>query len=357
MAAIDLAKQVGTTKGDLYVYNGSTLVRLPVGSDDEVLTADSAQAAGVKWASPSGGGSSSSPIDVQDRPIANEVIEKTTVGASTTVTLASITGSGIVQSIWMAIRNDSGTPVALVYDGVVEIYVDGEASPSITSDFGTMALNAFATHAFGTFGCEHIYTESSNSGTTDRLGFTFRYPIPYSTSLEVKLRNPTTSTGVAFIQVAYDDTASSTMRLKSSGVTYLNKVTLASGDTRDLIDITGAGWLAHLAIVGKGASNRSWMERNIEAYVDGEATASYTSTGLEDWFHGSFYYHDRNTFGNPWMMVGANENTGYRVTQAIDLLKLYGGLRYSTGLRLHLATEANCTTSADLAWLALYYEE
>jgi hypothetical protein len=56
MAVVDLAKQVGTTKGDLYVYNGTTLVRLAVGANDTVLTADSAVATGVKWAAGGGGG-------------------------------------------------------------------------------------------------------------------------------------------------------------------------------------------------------------------------------------------------------------------------------------------------------------
>jgi hypothetical protein len=39
----------GTTKGDLIVYNGSEYVRLPVGADGTVLTADSTQAAGLAW--------------------------------------------------------------------------------------------------------------------------------------------------------------------------------------------------------------------------------------------------------------------------------------------------------------------
>lgn len=42
-----------TTKADLYVATGaSTVVRQPVGSDAQVLTADSTQTSGIKWATP-----------------------------------------------------------------------------------------------------------------------------------------------------------------------------------------------------------------------------------------------------------------------------------------------------------------
>ena len=43
-----------TTKGDLVVNNGTNNVRVPVGTDTFVLTADSTQASGVKWAAASG---------------------------------------------------------------------------------------------------------------------------------------------------------------------------------------------------------------------------------------------------------------------------------------------------------------
>lgn len=46
-----------TTKGDLYGYS-TTNARVPVGTNGQVLTADSTQSLGVKWATPSSGGAS-----------------------------------------------------------------------------------------------------------------------------------------------------------------------------------------------------------------------------------------------------------------------------------------------------------
>src|SRR5215831_7064745 len=48
-----------TTKGDLLVRGASVVGRLGVGTDGQVLTADSTQASGIKWATPAAGGVSS----------------------------------------------------------------------------------------------------------------------------------------------------------------------------------------------------------------------------------------------------------------------------------------------------------
>jgi len=66
--AVTLAKLSGlTTKGDLLTYNGSANARLPVGSDSQVLTADSTQSLGVKWATPTTGQSMSYALVVDEK--------------------------------------------------------------------------------------------------------------------------------------------------------------------------------------------------------------------------------------------------------------------------------------------------
>jgi hypothetical protein len=44
-----------TTKGDLIVHNGTDNIRLPVGTDGDVLVADSGETAGMKWEAPASG--------------------------------------------------------------------------------------------------------------------------------------------------------------------------------------------------------------------------------------------------------------------------------------------------------------
>jgi hypothetical protein len=52
-----LQTSVATTKGDLFAATGAAAVsRVGVGTDTQVLTADSTQTTGVKWAAPTGGG-------------------------------------------------------------------------------------------------------------------------------------------------------------------------------------------------------------------------------------------------------------------------------------------------------------
>lgn len=105
-----------TTKGDIWGYSTSD-ARIPVGANDTVLTADSTQALGVKWATPAAGGGLT-------------LISETVASNSSSVSLTSIPGtykqlmlvwSGIKfvsaseQALGWRFNNDSGANYASMY--------------------------------------------------------------------------------------------------------------------------------------------------------------------------------------------------------------------------------------------------
>ncbi|MCQ7029742.1 hypothetical protein MRO55_24885, partial [Escherichia coli] len=65
-----LQSTIATTKGDVLAATGSSSFnRVAVGTDGQVLTADSSQATGVKWATPSTGSGSGGSSPQFPRPI------------------------------------------------------------------------------------------------------------------------------------------------------------------------------------------------------------------------------------------------------------------------------------------------
>jgi hypothetical protein len=96
-----------TTKGDLIVGTGSgTYVRQGVGTDGQVLVADSAQADGVNWATPAAGGITQ--------------IATTTASATSSVVFSSIPST--YQNLYVVFTNFipqfNGDPLRMKFNGV-----------------------------------------------------------------------------------------------------------------------------------------------------------------------------------------------------------------------------------------------
>jgi len=135
------------TKGDLAAATGgNTASKLAVGTDGHVLTADSAQATGIKWAAASAGGT---PLSI----IAPVSIFDTTNSGSAAFDSGAIAADGITLEVLFALRSSA----AVTTDGMA-IFLNNDTT--LTNYFEEYHVNSHTTNS----------SQGVNSPITDVVG-------------------------------------------------------------------------------------------------------------------------------------------------------------------------------------------
>jgi hypothetical protein len=116
--AVTLAKLGAlTTKGDLLVSDGSAHQRLGVGTNGQVLTADSTAGNGVKWATPTALSSSNF--------VFGETPSGTVDGTNTNFTLANTPTAGTVVVFVNGVRMNAGAGNDYTISGTTITFLSG----------------------------------------------------------------------------------------------------------------------------------------------------------------------------------------------------------------------------------------
>jgi hypothetical protein len=285
--------------------------------------------------------------------------EGVSVGVGQAFTLFNVNGPGVVQSIWMAL---GGGPQAGL-DTRLRIFYDGSATPAMDIDFGTLLTTHFRANG-PNHSTVHVHVEvDPNNANT---GFLLTFPMPFGTSMKVDYYNPTSQAGFIYSMITYrltstDDAAG--LRLRCSGARFAGQaITRTSNATNTLLNVTGGpGWIIyHAYLGGVGATNLSWLERNIQIAVDAEIVPQITSSGTEDWFDSAWYYFGVRDYSAGFhSFVGTDQPPApnqYVVGQVTDFLSKWGGVPFDASATLSILPEPACTTGDTFCYAILYYQ-
>jgi hypothetical protein len=129
-----------TTKGDTHGYS-STNARIPIGDDDQVLTADSSEALGLKWATAGGGAT----VSTQTIAPSGQTTTSTSLIdiANSTITLANRTDGKAMWTMYVSGRNTTtgeNMQIGVKYNGS-----DQEVVATTSLNGGTNGVYTIAT--------------------------------------------------------------------------------------------------------------------------------------------------------------------------------------------------------------------
>jgi len=237
-------------------------------------------------------------------------VQRFSLPASQWTTVLNVSdGSCLVTNLWLAVSIEDKERIT-----PVRIYFDGASSPQIQGFTGEIFGNGF--DYYTTFRGDYIGTtnsqkDSDGGKTYDGFSGYLRLLMPYYSSIRIDIQNTAGSTGMCWMMLERMPITPSD--LKTIGLQ--NRMLLRTyGYGQDgwktkytelpLLDTTEPTILAGLFQfwnngTGTGVGdNFKYLEGDYRIYYGGSGSASYRSSGAEDFYHSSWYFQE-GTFDRP----------------------------------------------------------
>ena len=166
-------------------------------------------------------------------PAPNYFVAFPAAGASYALFTSAAATSGIIDSIWITCDGGAGS-----FDARLRIFVDQELVPSFDVDLGTLFVSHGEAHTGAGYsvatdniftGCCGTNTHPGFSPTGNQVSYEIKYPVPFGNGIRVDVYTPASGVTIPggsslFTQVHLRESGTSTLRLRSTGVTRLAPV-------------------------------------------------------------------------------------------------------------------------------------
>jgi hypothetical protein len=197
-----------------------------------------------------------------------------------TVTIADISGSGIIQHIWMTITGNWRLDV-------LRMYWDGESGPSVEAPVGD-----FFCMGWGSFATLTSLAVCVNPGS----GFNCYWPMPFRKGGRLTLQNLNKESISLYYEVTYAETevpAGSAyfhaQFRRENPTTYKKDYTIVDG-------VRGKGQYVGTYLAWNVRNDGWWGEGEVKFFLDGDQKfPTINGTGTEDYFCGSYDFENQDT--------------------------------------------------------------
>lgn len=273
-----------TTKGDLFGFDSAN-ARIPIGTDTQILTADSGEALGLKWAAPASGSgeanTSSNSGSGEGLALAKDVVDLPFKSLKATAPIVIASDSNSV-TYSLSATGDLGTPSAIVLTNATGLPEAGLLDNAVTlakmahgTDGNLITYSATGAPAFVTTGTSGQVLTSNGAGTAPTFqaggGGGGGFDTVYKTADETIINDSTLT----------DDTDLSGITLDASS-TYAVWAMIHVFDETSTPDYKHAFTVpAGATIIGNQRSNKFYSGNlSASSYDTGDMTVSASGTGI-----------------------------------------------------------------------------
>lgn len=202
------------------------------------------------------------------------------IPAGETLTLAEVRDQGVITQIWL-------TPTGYWRGQVLRMYWDGEETAAVECPLGDFFANGLN---------EYARVNSLPVCVNPGSAFNCYWPMPFRTGFRITLENMNPEEVIIYYQINY-------LRKKvDENAGYFHAQFRRENPVGDrqvftMLDrISGKGRYVGTYMVWSSNSNGWWGEGEVKMYVDGDGDyPSICYTGTEDYFCGSYDFHNRKT--------------------------------------------------------------